>query len=195
MFRAINSPILRSTFLTVCTAFGTMHRHCCQPVPRGTLQTCRADFKRLIKRLIMKKLLHLVGYLHHCTSDARSHRHQVHNRTISERSHIFIEAFCMFSIVYWKQMEIRNAFCLPIILVLNALATHSFTYLTFKANLFLSNWKFKILRESVFNEIPCIRLMSNASFRRTLIKVQFEIHVKYSTSFSKFLKLAVPRIT
>ena len=78
MFRATNSPILRSTFLTVYTAFGTMHRHCCRPVPRlrwnssvpsqpwhrsATLlvhctkssswsdllpETCRVDFKRLI---------------------------------------------------------------------------------------------------------------------------------------------------
>ena len=29
-----NSPILRSTFLTVYTAFGTMHRLCCRSVPR-----------------------------------------------------------------------------------------------------------------------------------------------------------------
>ena len=34
MFRATNSPILRSTFLTVYTAFGTMHRHCCRLVPQ-----------------------------------------------------------------------------------------------------------------------------------------------------------------
>ena len=34
MFRTTNSPIFRSTFLTVYTAFGTMHRHFCRPVPR-----------------------------------------------------------------------------------------------------------------------------------------------------------------
>ena len=32
MFRATNSPILRSTFLTAYTVFGTMHRHGCLPV-------------------------------------------------------------------------------------------------------------------------------------------------------------------
>ena len=32
IFRATNSPILRSTFVTVYTAFGTMHRHCCRQV-------------------------------------------------------------------------------------------------------------------------------------------------------------------
>ena len=31
MFRATNLPIIRSTF--VYTTFGTMHRHCCRPVP------------------------------------------------------------------------------------------------------------------------------------------------------------------
>ena len=30
MFRAKNSPILRSTFLNVYTAFGTIHGHCCR---------------------------------------------------------------------------------------------------------------------------------------------------------------------
>jgi len=34
MFRATNSSILTSTFLTVYAAFGTMHRQCCRPVPR-----------------------------------------------------------------------------------------------------------------------------------------------------------------
>ena len=32
MFWATNSPIFRSTFLTVYTAFGKMRRHCCRPV-------------------------------------------------------------------------------------------------------------------------------------------------------------------
>ena len=32
MFRATNSPIFRSTLLTVYTAFGTVYRHCCRPV-------------------------------------------------------------------------------------------------------------------------------------------------------------------
>ena len=32
MFRVKNSPILRSTFLTECTAFDTMRRHCCRSV-------------------------------------------------------------------------------------------------------------------------------------------------------------------
>ena len=98
MFRATNSSILRSTFLTVYTAFGIMHRHCWRPVPRGTgrqqyrcivpkavytvkkcswgwanllPETCRADFKRLIKRLLTKKLLLLVGWL--VTSWFKSH--------------------------------------------------------------------------------------------------------------------------
>ena len=31
MFRATNSPILRS-ILTLYTVFGKMHRHCCRPV-------------------------------------------------------------------------------------------------------------------------------------------------------------------
>jgi hypothetical protein len=39
--------------------------------------------------------------------------------------------------------------------------------------------------ESVFNASPCIRFMSNASFWRTVIKVQFEIHVKSSISLFK----------
>ena len=34
MFRATNSSILRSTFLTVYKVFGIMYRHCCRPVPR-----------------------------------------------------------------------------------------------------------------------------------------------------------------
>jgi len=33
MFEATNSPIVRSTFW-LYTAFGTVHRHCCRPVPR-----------------------------------------------------------------------------------------------------------------------------------------------------------------
>ena len=37
MFRAKNSPILRSTFFAVYTAFGSMHRHCFWPVPPGTV--------------------------------------------------------------------------------------------------------------------------------------------------------------
>ena len=36
-------------------------------------ETCWADLKRLTD----EKLLHLVGCLHRCTSDARSHKHQV----------------------------------------------------------------------------------------------------------------------
>ena len=40
-------------------------------------ETCRADFKRLIKILMKKKLLLLVGCLRHCTTNARSHIHQV----------------------------------------------------------------------------------------------------------------------
>ena len=48
MFRATNSPILRSTLLTVYTAFGTMHR---QETGWTNLspETCMADLKRLIK--------------------------------------------------------------------------------------------------------------------------------------------------
>ena len=34
MFRATNSPILRSTFWLYIQLFGTMHRHCCRPVSR-----------------------------------------------------------------------------------------------------------------------------------------------------------------
>ena len=75
-------------FLTVCTAFGTMHRHCCRPVPRYTgrqqcrcivpkavhtvkkcswgwanlsPETCRADFKKINKRKSCCILL--VGYI------------------------------------------------------------------------------------------------------------------------------------
>ena len=36
-------------------------------------ETCRVDLKKLIK----EKLLHLVGCLHHCTGDVRSHRRQL----------------------------------------------------------------------------------------------------------------------
>ena len=43
MFRATSSPILRSTFLTLYTAFGTMHRDCCRSVPR-----LRWNFRLLI---------------------------------------------------------------------------------------------------------------------------------------------------
>ena len=54
-------------FLTVYTAFCTMHRHCCRPVPRLiwnvvpylSPETCRADLKRLIN----ERLLHLVSYV------------------------------------------------------------------------------------------------------------------------------------
>jgi hypothetical protein len=42
--------------LTVFTAFGIMHRRCCRPAIR---------------------LLHLLVCLHFCTSDARSHNHQL----------------------------------------------------------------------------------------------------------------------
>jgi hypothetical protein len=37
MYGATNSPISRSTFLTVYTAFGTMHRHCCRRNSVGAL--------------------------------------------------------------------------------------------------------------------------------------------------------------
>ena len=88
MFRAINSPILRSTFLTVYTAFvqctGRQQCRCIVTKAVCTVkkcswgwanlspETCRADFRRLIKRLITKKLLHLVGYLHHCSTVAQT---------------------------------------------------------------------------------------------------------------------------
>ena len=79
MFRETNSPILRS----ICDCiygFGTMNRHCCRPVPRGTgrqqrrcivpkvvytikkcswgwanlsLDTCWADLKRLKNEKVM----------------------------------------------------------------------------------------------------------------------------------------------
>jgi len=32
MFRTTNSPILRNNFW-LYTAFSTMHRHCCRPIP------------------------------------------------------------------------------------------------------------------------------------------------------------------
>ena len=64
------APILRSTFLTVYTAFGTMHRHCCRLAAVYTVknvllrmganlssETCRADFKRVIKKLINEKVV------------------------------------------------------------------------------------------------------------------------------------------
>jgi hypothetical protein len=35
-------------------------------------ETCRAEFKKINTQ----KLLHLVGYLHRCINDARSHKHQ-----------------------------------------------------------------------------------------------------------------------
>ena len=55
MFRATNSPILRSIFLTLYTAFGTMHRHCCRPVPR------------LCWIVSSISTVHLVGCLHRGT--------------------------------------------------------------------------------------------------------------------------------
>ena len=58
MFRATNSPILRSTFW-LYTAFGT-HRHCCRPVPRLSWgwanlspETYTADLKRLTNEKVV----------------------------------------------------------------------------------------------------------------------------------------------
>jgi len=99
MFRATNSPILRSTFwlyiqlLVQFTdtaadrsgATGRQHYRCIVPKPVYTVkkcswewaylspETCRADLKRLIN----EKLLYLLGCLHHCTNDARSHKHRL----------------------------------------------------------------------------------------------------------------------
>ena len=53
MFRATNSPILRSTFW-LYTAFGTLHRHCRRPVPRVIKflpHTCNVCGRNLITGL------------------------------------------------------------------------------------------------------------------------------------------------
>ena len=75
-------------FLTVCAAFGIMHRHCCRSATVAvhyskavytvkkyywgwanlSPETCRADLKRLI--------VVLFSFLHRCTGGARSHKHQ-----------------------------------------------------------------------------------------------------------------------
>jgi len=114
------------------------------------------------------------------------------NCRTSERSHIFIEAFCVFSYYLLKTDGNKECIlfsCYPC----TECFSDTFVYLSVfgKANLFLSNWKFKILMESMFNTSPCIRFMSNASFWGTLIKDHFESHVKNSTSLFKVFEIGV----
>ena len=59
-------------------------------------------------------------------------------------------------------MEIKNAVCLPVILVLNALTTHPHNYLSLeKLIYFCPPENSRFLRESMFNTSPCIRFMLN----------------------------------
>jgi hypothetical protein len=46
------------------------------------------NMQRWFKNINKRKLLHLVGYLHHCINDARSHKHQV-KKKICSNIHIF----------------------------------------------------------------------------------------------------------
>jgi len=86
MFRAIISPILRSTRLCV-TVCGIMHRRCCLPAAPSVHYTTSCNTQssapedgrnyrpKLVERIgIINKplLLHLVGCLYYCISDARS---------------------------------------------------------------------------------------------------------------------------
>ena len=92
MFREIILPIFRNTRLcdTVC---GIMHRRCCRPAASSVHCTTSCNTQSIapedgrnyrpkhveLTRIINKPLLlHLVGCLYYCISDARSVSHQKH---------------------------------------------------------------------------------------------------------------------
>jgi hypothetical protein len=52
-------------------------RRCTQPTRCNKFRSINLFKSADLKRLIKRNLLHLVGCLHHCSSDARSHKHQV----------------------------------------------------------------------------------------------------------------------
>ena len=90
MFRAKISPILRSTRL--CLQLGIMHRRCCLWAAPSVhyIRSCKHSLVLLrmgeiiarnmlswLKLLIKLLLLHLIGCLYYCISDARSHTSKV----------------------------------------------------------------------------------------------------------------------
>jgi hypothetical protein len=109
---------------------------------------------------------------------------------MSEWSYIFIEVFCVFSYCLLKTDGNKKCIFSPYYPCAEFFSD-SVVYIDVfgKANLFLSNWKFKILMASMFNTSPCIRFMSKASFWRMFFKVGFEIYVKNSTSLFKVFEI------
>ena len=94
MFRAMISPIFRSTRLCV-TACGVMHRRRCRPATSWVhyITSCntqssapengrnyRPEYVELIGIINKPLLLHVFGCLYYCISDAWSYKHQIHPR-------------------------------------------------------------------------------------------------------------------
>jgi len=52
-------------------------------------EICRADLKKINKR----NLLHLVGCLHRCSNDARSHKHEVFSINVGNKYFEMVEDF------------------------------------------------------------------------------------------------------
>jgi hypothetical protein len=104
MFRATNSSILRSTFDCICSFWYNLPltrlrwnwssistrvtgRQCRCIVTKAVYtvkfspedgRICSPKHVRLMKKINKLDLLHLVGCLHRCSSNARSHKHQIY---------------------------------------------------------------------------------------------------------------------